>query len=118
MNFNVFCRFLRITWVSIPQVKQTIANFIIDTRIQLKKYSSSLKSVLQQVTCISQLLFYGDLIYKLKKMKGNNRFSTLFIKTISKLKQKAHRFIRLCAFACIIIVLIGGLYMFVHIGQG
>ena len=35
--------------------------------------------------------FYRDLIYKLKKIKGNVNFSTLFVKTICKFKKKGYQ---------------------------
>ena len=47
-----------------------------------QKYNCSLKSLLQQG--ISQPLFYGDLIYKLKKIQSSINFPNLFVKTISK----------------------------------
>jgi hypothetical protein len=36
-------------------------------------------------------VFYGDLIYKLKKIEGNVNFSMLFVTTICKLKMKGYQ---------------------------
>lgn len=55
----------------------------------IQKYRCSLKSLLQQG--ISQPVFYGDLIYKLRKIKGNVNFSQLFVKTICRFKKKGYQ---------------------------
>ena len=44
------------------------------------KYDSNLKALLRQG--LSQPDFYGDVIYKLRKILGHNHFDTLFVKTI------------------------------------
>ncbi|MGH5019796.1 hypothetical protein ACRFGX_28735, partial [Klebsiella pneumoniae] len=54
-----------------------------------QKYNRSLKSLLQQG--ISQPVFYGDLIYKLKKIKSSVNFPTLFVRTIRKFKKKGYQ---------------------------
>ena len=50
----------------------------------ISKFQVGLKSLLRQR--LSEPLFYGDLIYKLKKIAGSNKFSARFIKIISHYK--------------------------------
>ena len=58
-------------------------NFIDDTLIS--KFQVGLKSLLRQG--LSEPDFYGDLVYKLKKIVGSNNFSAQFIKIISHYKK-------------------------------
>jgi hypothetical protein len=51
---------------------------------------------------ISQPVFYGDLIYKLKKIQGNANFSKLFVKTICKFKTKGYQHDILQRSACLV----------------
>ena len=47
----------------------------------ISEFQVGLKSVLRQG--LSESEFYGDLVYKLKKVVGSNIFSAQFVKTIS-----------------------------------
>ena len=49
---------------------------------QTSKFQVGLKSLLRQG--LSEPDFYGDLVYKLKKIVGSNNFSAQFIKIIIK----------------------------------
>ena len=51
----------------------------------ISKFQIGLKSLLRQE--ISEPRFYGDLVYKLKKIVGSNNFSAQFIKRISHYKK-------------------------------
>ena len=50
----------------------------------ISKFQVGLKSLLRQG--LSETEFYGDLVYKLKKIVGSNNFSAQFIKIISHYK--------------------------------
>ena len=51
----------------------------------ISKFQVGLKSLLRQG--LSEPDFYGDLVYKLKKIDGSNNFSAQFIKIISHYKK-------------------------------
>ena len=51
----------------------------------ISKFQVGLKSLLRQG--LSEPDFYGDLVYKLKKIAGSNNFSAQFIKIISHYKK-------------------------------
>ena len=51
----------------------------------ISKFNIELKSLLRQG--LSETEFYGDLVYKLKKIVGSNNFSVQFIKIFSHYKK-------------------------------
>ena len=51
----------------------------------ISKFQIGLKSLLRQG--LSEPEFYGDLVYRLKKIVGSNNFSAQFIKKISHYKK-------------------------------
>ena len=51
----------------------------------ISKFQVGLKSLLRQG--LSEPDFYGDLVYKLKKIVGSNNFSGQFIKILSHCKK-------------------------------
>ena len=51
----------------------------------ISKFQVGFKSLLRQR--LSEPDFYGDLVYKLKKIVGSNNFSAQFIKIISNYKK-------------------------------
>ena len=51
----------------------------------VEKYTVSLKTLLQQG--ISELVFYGDLVYKFSKIVGKSNFSEQFRKLINRYKR-------------------------------
>ena len=53
--------------------------------LMISKFQVKLKSLLRQR--LSEPGFYGDLVYKLKKIVGSNNFSAQFIKIISHIKK-------------------------------
>ena len=62
--------------------------FIFDSSKMLKIKNKHFKSLLRQG--LSKPEFYGDLVYKLKKIVGSNNFSAQFIKIISHYKKIGH----------------------------
>ena len=54
----------------------------------ISKFQVGLKSVLRQGLLEPE--FYGDLVYKLKKIVGSNSFSMQFIKIISNYKKNGY----------------------------
>ena len=57
----------------------------------ISKFRIGLKSLLPQG--LSEPEFYGDLVYKLKKIAGSNNFSAQFIKIISHYKMIGYNII-------------------------
>ena len=55
----------------------------------ISKFQVGLKSLLRQG--LSEPDFYGDLVYKLKKIVGSNNFSAQFIKIISHYKKIGYK---------------------------
>jgi hypothetical protein len=76
VSLHIYVDFAVLTYVPI--------HILFNVFLDFQKYRCSLKSLLQQG--ISQV-FYGDLIYKLKKIKGNVNFSQLFVNTICRFKK-------------------------------
>ena len=67
----------------------------------ISKLQVGLKSLLHQA--LSEPEFYGDLVYKLKKIVGSNNFSAQFIKIISHCKKIGYNINVLQQTACLVI---------------
>ena len=67
----------------------------------VEKYNTSLRTLLQQG--ISHPEFYGDVIYRLRKMVGSDNFSDRFIKCIRKFVRKDYLCDILYRTACLVI---------------
>ena len=67
----------------------------------ISKFQVGLKSLLRQG--LSEPDFYGDLVYKLKKIVGSNNFSTQFIKIISHYKKIGYNINVLQQTACLVV---------------
>ena len=67
----------------------------------ISKFQVGLKSLLRQG--LSEPDFYGDLIYKLKKIVGSNNFSAQFIKIISHYKKIGYNVGVLQQTACLVV---------------
>ena len=65
------------------------------------KFQVGLKSLLRQG--LSKPDFYGDLVYKLKKIVGSNNFSAQFIKIISQYKKIGYNINVLQQTACLVV---------------
>ena len=67
----------------------------------ISKFQVGLKSLLRQG--LSEPDFYGDLVYKLKKIVGSNNFSAQFIKIISHYKKIGYNINVLQQTACLVV---------------
>ena len=67
----------------------------------ISKFQIGLKSLLRHG--LSELEFYGDLVYKLKKIVGPNNFSAQFIKIISHFKKIGYNINVLQQTACLVV---------------
>ena len=67
----------------------------------ISKFQVGLKSLLRQG--LSEPEFYGDLVYKLKKIVGSNNFSVQFIKIISHYKEIGYNINVLRLTACLVV---------------
>ena len=67
----------------------------------ISKFQVGLKSLLRQG--LWELEFYGDLVYKLKKIVGSNNFSAQFIKIISHYKKIGYNINVLQQTACLLV---------------
>ena len=67
----------------------------------ISKFQVGLKSLLRQG--LSEPEFYGDLVYKLKKIIGSNNFSAQFIKTISHFKKIGYNINEMLETACLVV---------------
>ena len=77
-------------------------NFIDDIYYDLiSKFQVGLKSLLRQG--LSEPDFYGDFVYKLKKIVGSNIFSAQFVKIISHYKKIGYNINVLQHTACLVV---------------
>ena len=67
----------------------------------LEKYSVSLKTLLQQG--ISEPKFYGDLVYRLRKIVGKSNFSEQFRKFINRYKRTGYSLDIMRQTACLVV---------------
>ena len=67
----------------------------------VQEFQVGLKSLLRQG--LSEPDFYGDLVYKLKKIVGSNNFSAQFIKIISHYKKIGYNINVLQQTACLVV---------------
>ena len=67
----------------------------------ISKFQVGLKSLMRQG--LSEPDFYGDLVYKLKKIVGSNNFSAQFIKIISHYKKIGYNINVLQQTACLVV---------------
>ena len=66
----------------------------------IEKYHISLKQLMQQGICISE--FYGDLVYKFKKIIGNPNFSNFFKRIVNRFKRAVYSFDIMRQSACLV----------------
>ena len=67
------------------QLREAFLKFYRRHSALVEKYSVSLKTLLQQG--ISKPEFYGDLVYRFRKIVGKSNFSEQFIKLINRYKR-------------------------------
>ena len=70
------------------KLRKTFSNFYRRNTHLVEKYNTNLKTLLQQSICHPE--FYGDIIYKVKKIKGSNLFPVLFTNLIRKFVGKGY----------------------------
>ena len=80
---------------------KTFSKFYRQYHDLISKFQVGLKSLLHQG--LSEPEFYGDLVYKLKKIVGSNNFSVQLIKTISHYKKIGDNFNVLQQTACLVV---------------
>ena len=81
------------------KLRKTFSKFYRRYYDWISKFQVGLKSLLSQR--LSEPDFYGDLVYKLKKIVGANNFSAQFIKIISNYKKIGYNIIFLQQTACL-----------------
>ena len=87
--------------VSLKNIRKTFSKFYRRYYDLISKFQVGLKSLLRQG--LSEPDFYGDLVYKLKKIVGSNNFSAQFIKIISHYKKIGYNINVLQQTACLVV---------------
>ena len=80
---------------------KTISKFYRRYYDLISKFQIGLKSLMHQG--LSEPEFYGELVYKLKKIVGSNTFSAQFIKIISHYKKIGYNINVLQQTACLVV---------------
>ena len=75
-------------------------NFILDTIESISKYNVGLKTLLGEG--LSEPEFYGDLVYKFKKLIGRNDFSFHFRKIITRYRRTGYNLNSMRQSACLV----------------
>ena len=83
------------------KLRKTFSKFYRRYYDLISKFQVGLKSLLRQG--LSKPDFYGDLVYKLKKIVGSNNFSAQFIKIISHYKNIGYNINVLQQTACLVV---------------
>ena len=83
------------------KLRKTFSKFYRRYYDLISKFQVGLKSFLRQG--LSEPDFYGDLVYKLKKIVGSNNFSAQFIKIISHYKKIGYNINVLQQTACLVV---------------
>ena len=83
------------------KLRKTFSKFYRRYYDSISKFQVGLKSLLRQG--LSEPDFYGDLVYKLKKIVGSNNFSAQFIKIISHYKKIGYNINVLQQTACLVV---------------
>ena len=83
------------------KLRKTFSKFYYRNLPLISKYDCNLKALLRQG--ISHPEFYGDVIYKLRKINGHSHFFTLFNKSIRKFIKKGYDPIILQRTACLVV---------------
>lgn len=83
------------------KLRKTFSKFYYRNLPLISKYNSNLKTLLRQG--ISHPEFYGDVIYKLRKILGHTYFQSLFTKRIRKFIKKGYDPVILQRTACLVV---------------
>ena len=100
-NLNKSATLKRSTITCSKHLEYLLLIFTISSKVLISKFQVGLKSLLRQG--LSEPDFYGDLVYKLKKIVGSNNFSTQFIKIISHYKKIGYNINVLQQAACLVV---------------
>ena len=99
-ELSIYCKAVYQLTITIKRL--SISYRIVSGRLNLiSKFQVGLKSLLRQG--LSEPDFYGDLVYKLKKIVGSNNFSAQFIKIISHYKKIGYNINVLQQTACLVV---------------
>ena len=82
--------------------EETTADTIFIILSKVEKYSVSLKTLLQQG--ISESEFYGDLVYRFRKIVGKSNFSEQFRKLINRYKRFGYSLDIMRQTACLVVI--------------
>ena len=98
------------------KLRKTFSKFYRQYCDLIFKFQFELKSLLCQG--LSEPEFYGDLVYKLKKIVGSNNFSAQFIKIISHYKKIGYNINVLQQTACLVVnpITVGNFAFLLHAG--
>ena len=96
-----YCEFVTFPLVSWVGCGTWLYQLLIFAPLLTSKFQVGLKSLLRQG--LSEPDFYGDLVYKLKKIVGSNIFSAQFIKIISHYKKIGYNINVLQQTACLVV---------------
>ena len=83
------------------RLRKTFSKFYRRYYDLISKFQVGFKSLLRQG--LSEPDFYGDLVYKLKKIVGSNNYSAQFIKIISHYKKIGYNINVLQQTACLVV---------------
>ena len=83
------------------KLRKAFSKFYCRHSALLEKYSVSLKTLLQQG--ISEPEFYGDLVYRCRKIVGKSKFSEQFRKLINRYKRIGHSLDIMRQIACLVV---------------
>ena len=83
------------------KLRKTFSKFYRRYYDLISKFQVGIKSLLRQG--LSEPDFYGDLVYKLKKIVGSNNFSAQFIRIISHYKKIGYNINVLQQTACLVV---------------
>ena len=86
--------------IGIINFEKPFLNFIIDTNELISKYNVGLKTLLSEG--LSEPEFYGDLVYKFKKLIGSNDFSFQFRKIITRYRRIGYNLNVMRQSACLV----------------
>ena len=80
--------------------RKTVSKFYRQYYDLISKFQAGLKSLLRQG--LSEPEFYGDMVYKFRKIVGSNKFSAQFIRIISHYKKIGYNIYALQQTACLV----------------
>ena len=83
------------------KLRKTFTKFYHRNLQLISKYKCNMKTLMQRG--ISHPEFYGDVVYKLRKIVGHTHFQTLFIKTIKKFIKRNYDPTILQRTACLVV---------------